>query len=342
MSRVASFLISVVIVIAVLVIGQNMIIPLIFASLIWLIMRQIRITFDRIGFIRKFVPKWIKTLLSTVLLFVAVGFIGKIVQSNIRDLIAHYPVYEANVQHTLEYWNKLSPYSLSNAAEHLSAKMVNGTYLPVLLNSIQGIISSIAIVLTYMLFILLEESSFQPKLALIFPNSEKYGVRMQVIREITHAVTHYIGIKSTIAASTAGLSFIVFKSIGIDAAFFWSLLVFLFNFIPFIGVFVSTLLPAAFALFQFSSQTESLIILFCVGGLQFIMGNIVEPKIMGKSMNVSPLVVILALGFWGSIWGVAGMFLSVPLTVIMVIVFSKFKSTKPIAIALSEKGEVHS
>lgn len=340
MSRVASFLISFVIVIAILVVGKSMFIPLIFAALIWLIMRQIRLTMDRLPLIKKFVPKWIKTLISTAILVVIVAFIGKLVTESIQVLIDHYPFYEAQIQESLGYWDKMSPYSLSSAAEHLSAKMVNGTYLPVLLTTVQTILSSVGIVLTYMLFILLEESSFQPKLALIFPDKDKYTTQIKVIQEITHAITHYIGIKSAIAASTATLSYIVFASLGLDAAFFWALLVFLFNFIPFIGVFVSTLLPTAFAVFQFNAQTEPLIILFGVGGLQFLMGNLIEPKIMGKSMNVSPLVVILALGIWGMIWGIPGMFLSVPITVIMVIILSKFKATRAIAIALSEKGEL--
>lgn len=317
-----------------------MFIPLIFAALIWLIMRQIRVTIDRIPGAKQYIPKWIKTLLSTTILIVIVYFIGKLVTESINGLISHYPIYEAQIQESLKTWDKMSPYSLSSAAEHLSAKMVNGTYFPVLLNTVQTILSSVGIVLTYMLFILLEESSFQPKLALIFPDKEKYSTQVKVIQEITHAITHYIGIKSAIAASTATLSYIVFASLGLDAAFFWALLVFLFNFIPFIGVFVSTLLPSAFAVFQFNAQTEPLIILFGVGGLQFLMGNLIEPKIMGKSMNVSPLVVILALGVWGMIWGIPGMFLSVPITVIMVIILSKFKATRAIAIALSEKGEL--
>lgn len=303
-------------------------------------MRQIRLIIDRIPFIKRFIPKWIKTLLSTAILVIVVIFIGKLVQESIQTLVDHYPVYEAKIQSAVAYWDKISPYSLTNTAKHLSAKMVNGTYLPVLLNAVQSILSSVGIVLTYMLFILLEESSFLPKLALIFPDKIKYNAQIQVIQEITHAITHYIGIKSAIAAGTATLSYIIFASLGLDAAFFWALLVFLFNFIPFIGVFVSTLLPTAFAVFQFNTQTEPLVILFVLGGIQFLMGNLVEPKIMGKSMNVSPLVVILALGVWGMIWGIPGMFLSVPLTVIMVIILSKFNSTRAIAIALSEKGEL--
>ena len=77
-----------------------------------------------------------------------------------------------------------------------------------------------------------------------------------------------------------------------------------------------------------------------VGIAHMVIGNIVEPRFVGSSVNLSPLVVILALSIWGFIWGVAGMFLCVPITVIGMIIFSEFRSTQPIAIALSENGEI--
>ena len=78
----------------------------------------------------------------------------------------------------------------------------------------------------------------------------------------------------------------------------------------------------------------------CVGAIQVIVGNLVEPRLFGKSLNVSPLITILSLAIWGKIWGITGMVLSVPITVIMIIVFSQFEKTKKIAIILSENGEV--
>ena len=78
-----------------------------------------------------------------------------------------------------------------------------------------------------------------------------------------------------------------------------------------------------------------------VGVIQVLVGNILEPKLMGNSMNLSPLVSILALSLWGALWGVTGMILSIPITVIMVIICSQFEATKSVAIMLSEKGEIN-
>ena len=121
---------------------------------------------------------------------------------------------------------------------------------------------------------------------------------------------------------------------------FWAFLIFLLNFIPTIGSLIATTFPAVFALLQFGEFSYLVMVLVFVGLIQVAVGNVLEPKLMGNSLNISPLVAILSLTFWGAIWGVTGMFLSVPITVILVIIFSHFESTRPVAIMLSEKGKV--
>jgi predicted PurR-regulated permease PerM len=90
---------------------------------------------------------------------------------------------------------------------------------------------------------------------------------------------------------------------------------------------------------QFGEPKPFIIILVGLGIVQWFIGNVLEPKIMGRTLNLSPLVTILALIVWGAIWGITGMLLSVPITVVMVIVFSQFESTRSVAILLSENGE---
>ena len=121
---------------------------------------------------------------------------------------------------------------------------------------------------------------------------------------------------------------------------FWAFLIFLLNFIPTIGSLIATIFPAAYSLLQFGEFSPALLVLVIVGTIQLVVGNIVEPRVMGSSMNISPLVTILALTFWGMIWGITGMILSIPIMVVLVIIFSQFESTRPIAILLSEKGEI--
>lgn len=128
--------------------------------------------------------------------------------------------------------------------------------------------------------------------------------------------------------------------IGVDFAFFWAFLIFILNYIPTVGSLIATIFPAMIALVQFNSFSPFVLVLVLIGSIQLLVGNVLEPKIMGSSLNISSLVVLLSLAFWGSIWGVVGMILSVPITVMMIIVMSHFPGTKNIAIMLSANGKI--
>lgn len=328
------------ILVVILFLGRSLIIPLIFGIILWLMMRKIRSLFYRMGLKDKWFPKWLKTLLSTAILFSLVWIIGMIFESNIQELIRYSDAYGKNFTRIMKDFDSFSSYKVEDIAKSFNSNDLISKYITSVIASLQTIISNVIIVLIYMLFIITEESSFKFKIRALFPNRETYNERLLVIRRIEKAITNYLGIKSLIALITSTISYSILTLAGLNAPFFWALLIFMFSFIPFFGVLISSFLPALFAIIQFAGYSESLIILFSLGSIQFIAGNIIEPKIMGNTMNVSPLVVILSLGFWGFIWGLPGMFLSVPITVIMVIVFSKFKSTRGIAIILSERGEI--
>lgn len=328
------------IVVIILYLGRSLIIPLIFGIILWLLMRKIRSLFYRVGLKDKWFPKWLKTLLSSAILFSLVWVIGLIFERNIQELIKYYDAYSKNFVEIINDFDSLSSYKIEDLAKSFNSNDLINKYITSVIASLQTIISNVIIVLIYMLFIITEESSFKQKVKALFPNPDSYDERLLVIRRIEKAITDYLGIKSVIALVSSTITYSILTLMGLNAPFFWALLVFMFSFIPFIGVLISSFLPALFAIIQFAGYSEALIILFSVGSVQFIAGNIVEPKVMGNTMNVSPLVVILALGFWGFVWGLPGMFLSVPITVIMVIVFSQFRSTRGIAIILSEKGEI--
>ena len=104
---------------------------------------------------------------------------------------------------------------------------------------------------------------------------------------------------------------------------------------------LAVLFPALLSLVQFPTFTPFVIIITSLGCIQVLIGNILEPRLLGNSLNLSPLVVMLSLALWGSIWGIAGMFLSVPFTVILMIIFSEFPKTRSIAIILSQNGKIN-
>ena len=195
-------------------------------------------------------------------------------------------------------------------------------------------------IIFYVVFLFVEESLFQHKIKLIFEPRNRFDKVSQILQKIDKSMSSYIGLKSLVSLLTTTLSYFIMLAVGIDSPVFWAFLIFMFNFIPSIGPILGTLLPALFCLIQFGTFTPALIVLFGVGGVSVLVGSLVEPKLMGNTLNISPLVAILSLALWGSIWGIIGMLLSVPITVAMIIIFSQFPSTRSIAILLSEKGRV--
>lgn len=198
---------------------------------------------------------------------------------------------------------------------------------------------SAALVLAYLFFIFLEQRFFDAKLRMLIKDNKRRSDVQGIIAEIDRDIRSYIGVKTLVSALTAGLSYIIMKSAGLDFAEFWAVLLFVFNYIPNIGSLIATALPAALALIQLD-LTWFLVVVIGITAVQLAMANLVEPNLMGKSLNQSPLVVILSLVLWGTLWGVAGMFLCVPITVVVMIVLSHVPQTRWVPVMLSLDGRV--
>jgi AI-2 transport protein TqsA len=135
------------------------------------------------------------------------------------------------------------------------------------------------------------------------------------------------------------MSYAVMRVAGLDYAFFWATAIFFLNYIPTIGSLLGTVLPAAFALLQFQALAPVVGVLAGVGVVQFLVGNILLPRMAGQVLNISLTVTIFSLFFWGALWGVTGMFVAMPLTAILIIAFGHFEPTRPFAVLLSRGGE---
>ncbi len=153
-----------------------------------------------------------------------------------------------------------------------------------------------------------------------------------IIREVEVQVRRYLVMKTVISAFT-GLAFgLVLWFFGVPLAILFGFLAFLLNFIPNFGPLIGTLMPVPFLLLNAEISPYSAIICFLmVAAIQFISGNVIETRIMGKSFDVSPVVLLLALMLFGLVWGVIGMFLATPIASIAKIIFQQYRSTQPLA-----------
>ncbi|MEQ8337258.1 MAG: AI-2E family transporter [Cyclobacteriaceae bacterium] len=333
------FIVSISIVV-VLTFGQDLIVPFVFAVLLWFIVRELKGLLDRVRFVRDKFPSWAKTLITSLFILITLGAISRVITMSIQTLARSYDKYEKNVDGLIDEINTILNIDLM---EFLATHVGNfnfGGLLSSIFTSLADILGNTFIILIYFLFVFLEETHFETKLKKVLAGKEQYEKVSDILDRIEFSVAKYLGLKTLVSLITGVLSYFVLLLIGIDSPAFWAFLIFLLNFIPTIGSLIATLFPAIFCLLQFGEFGPGVLVLVLVGAIQVLVGNVLEPKLMGNSMNVSALVTILALSFWGALWGVTGMILSIPITVIMIIVFSQFPATVPIAIMLSEKGEL--
>jgi predicted PurR-regulated permease PerM len=262
--------------------------------------------------------------------------------SNVAQVMAAGPAYEQNLLRLANRGGSWLGYEeMNDLRVLLTALNINGVIRNLTLG-LTGVLGSVGTIAIYTVFLLLEQHHFDAKIRALFPDPEREALVRRILRRIGAEIQTYVWLKTVISGLTAVACYAVMKGIGLDMAEFWALLIFALNFIPYIGSWLGVIFPAFLALVQFESLTPFVVTTVALTIIQFTGGSIVEPRLMGTGLNVSPVVMLLSLALWGVMWGVVGMFLAVPITVVVMIVCSHFTCTRPIAILMSADGALRS
>jgi AI-2 transport protein TqsA len=164
-----------------------------------------------------------------------------------------------------------------------------------------------------------------------------YLVRSGVYADIDHKVRRYVATKVIMSIATGVLVWIALRAIGLELAGVFGILAFLLNFVPAIGSVVATLLPIPIAAAQFQSTWLVVLAVAIPAVIQVVLGNVLESKFTGTGLNLHPVTILLALSFWGLLWGIPGMFLAAPMTAGIRIVLMQFDTLKPVGNLLAGK-----
>ena len=270
-------------------------------------------------------PKVVSLLLISgvfSLLFVATSFF--IVQS-VGTFVEDASKYNEKIVHFIDQGTVLlNKYGVSLDTGEIKEAIKK---LPIakMFQAISGGIFSIAGNLTLILIITL----------FLLTGDSKQTNKSPMVLDVKNKISKYISTKFLTSFSTGLLVGLIFFFFGVDMAVLFALLTFLFNFIPSVGSIIATLIPVPILILQFGLGVKFGIILILCGIIQMVIGNVIEPKIMGENMDLHPITILLFLIFWGTVWGIPGMFMAVPITAIVKIVLSKIDVTKPISELLS-------
>jgi predicted PurR-regulated permease PerM len=325
---------------AILTLGKDLLIPMVLAIFIWYL---INILADSISLIRiqDFrIPRVVSFVLALVIIMGSLALFTNLISSSINNVIRTAPSYQENVEALLDQGSQMLGLDESPQLAQLIRKIDFSKMIQGLGVTLAGFIGSAGLILVYTLFIFLEQKCFQPKIDRMMEEDAQRRKVHRIMERIYNDTKTYIGIKTMTSLLTGIVSFLIMHSVGLDFAVFWALLIFLFNYIPTIGSIVATFFPSVLALVQFQPLGPFLVVVLGVTATQVVVGNIIEPRLMGNTLNLSPLVILLSLALWGTLWGIPGAILCVPITVLMTIVFSNFEATRPVAILLSKDGEL--
>lgn len=323
-----------------LVVGQRLLLPLVIALVLWFLINLLAHAFRRVRLFGRPMPVWTSYLVSILCFIGGIWAVVELISMNLESVMRVAPAYQANLEEKLRALLAAIGINTSPNLAEIRELIDLREMLAALASTVTTLAANGGIILIYLLFLMLEQGTLDRKVTAFIGDPAKERRFRVLLRRITADVRKYIGIKTFTSTLTGVLSYAYLKVVGVELAEFWALLIFLLNFIPTVGSIVATIFPSLIALVQFDTLGPFFLVVGGIMAIQVCIGNILEPRMMGNSLNLSPMIILLNLSLWGLVWGIPGMFLCVPFLVISMIVFSHLPQTRAIAIIMSREGSL--
>jgi len=328
----------------VLHIGRDVWIPVAFGAVVVYVIVGVTHALGRAQVFGRVLPLQLRYVLSVLIIGFAVVAIGYLVIAHKDKVIALVPQYQetllAAIQKVASWLQIETEPTWATLRRDMQARINLQRLLGSAVASVSSIAVSLVVVLLYAVFLLLEQHSFAAKLAHISDDPRIVARINDIIGDINRRIGSYLALKTFISILLGAISWLVMVAFGLEFAAFWAVLITLLNFVPYIGSVLGVLFPAIMAIVQFNDPAMLFSLLMALAATQFVIGNFLDPYVMGNSLNLSPFAILVSLAIWSELWGVPGAFLAVPITAILVIVLSEFPGTRPIAVLLSRNGRL--
>lgn len=289
-------------------------------------------------------PSWVLRFFVLVAFTAAITLLFFLVVTNFARVAAALPGYESNLNALISRavsflgieqepnWQAVRSATLGQLdASRLIAPLVN---------SLGAFGVALFLFVLYASFFFAERLHFVRKLSIALGGIERGDHAMALLDRINERVGKYLLVKTMVNLILGSVSLVIMWAIGIEFAVFWAVLIALLNYVPYFGSLLAVAFPVLLSLAQSGSIGFAVLCLGMLTVAQVFVAGVLEPRMMGRAFNLSPVVVLLALAFWGTLWGVPGAILAVPMTASLVIVFAEVDATRPVAVMLSARGMI--
>ncbi len=269
------------------------------------------------------IPKFLSLLFIVIFAFFVIYLLGLLFYSSGKAFASELPNYNQKINSILspiqEQIKRIVPeWEPVDWVGQLDVSKIGGFFISSL-GPFFAFMSNLFIVFIFLVFILAGRGNLKVKIKNSFDDARSSQIS-DVIQKIDTQIQKYLFIKTVISFATGVFATMVLLIFGVDFAIVFGFFTFILNYIPNIGSIIATALPVAFAAFQFDTLWPAFLIFLILGSIQMTLGNFVEPRVMGKGLGLSTLVVLFFLFFWGWLWGIGGMILAVPTAAIVKIV----------------------
>lgn len=324
-------------------IGKPVLLPLLAAIISVYVLSTAATSIERVPLVGR-LPPWARRGLILVAFAVAVILLFVLVINNVAQVAATLPRYESNLDLLITRTANLMGIENEPTWEILRRATfdqfdVRSLIAPVLL-SLRGFGATLFLVVLYATFFMAERGVLARKVVIAAGGEEAGNRALSILSRINERIGRYLFVKTTVNVILGGTSYAIMLLLGIEFALFWAVLIAFLNYIPYIGSLIGVIFPVLLSLAQFGTLWMTAVVLISLTTAQVLVGGYLEPRMMGRAFNLSPLAVLLALAFWSALWGLPGALLAVPMTASLVLVLAEIKATRPIAVMLSSSGRV--
>ncbi len=291
---------------------------------------------QRIGPAR--IPNWLASIAALVLISAALLSLSSIILTQINTVLSTTLTYTDRAPEALAAMFAWLGEDVQQAVFDAVRSVNVASYLRSLAGQAGNLMQGTVLVILFVGFLFAERIWFSTKLTNFFDDADQAERVRLIMGSIIHRVNYYLLVKTLVSAVTGFMIWALAQYFALELAVAMGVLTFVLNYIPNVGSIIATGLLTLVAYVQLGDSTLTLAIFLIAGAVQFVNGNIIDPMLMGRALRLSSFGIIISLAFWAAVWGIPGMFLSVPIMVGLMIVCSHVPALRPIAILLSREG----